>query len=440
MLTAKSMHPDINDLLTFLNSSPTAWHAVQEMSSQLLKEGFQKLYESECWNIQPGGRYFVARNDSSLCAFSVPNKAFFQAKLIGSHTDSPSFKLKPNAEFYKENMLMLGLETYGAPLITSWLNRDLGIAGRVIYVDAHGQVVQALVRLDQSPVVIPQLAIHLDRQVNENGLLLNKQEQLAAIAGLDSKGQRLQLPEKQSSHLERLLKEKIDYQDLLSTDLFLFPLEPARLMGFNQQMLAAYRLDNLGSVHAALKALIKTKDTPSNALRMSICWDNEEVGSQTAQGAGSPFLTQVLERITLSLKMPREDYLRLLTQSLCLSVDLAHAQHPNYGDKHEPRHGILMERGVVLKSNAQQRYASDAHSSAAIINLCKQHHIPLQKFVTRSDIPCGTTIGPIHASLTGMPTVDIGYPQLSMHSCRELIACEDHLALCKLLTVFFEQQ
>lgn len=427
------VHSEINDLLTFLNRSPTAWHAVQEMSAQLLKEGFQKLCESECWELQPGGRYFVWRNGSSLCAFIVPEARFSTVQLVASHTDSPSFKLKPNAEYYKENMLMLGLEMYGAPLITSWLNRDLGIAGRVVYLNPQGEMIQSLVRLDEHPVVIPQLAIHLDRQVNENGLLLNKQDQLAAIAALDSNTH----PFKKIAYIERLLKDKIDYQQLLSSDLFLFPLEPAALIGYNQQMIAAYRLDNLGSAHAALNALIKAKDTRSDALRMSIWWDNEEVGSETAQGAGSPFLAHALERISLALNMTREEYLRLSTQSLCVSVDLAHAQHPNYGDKHEPRHSILMERGIVLKSNAQQRYASNAFSSAILTNLCRQHNISVQNFVTRSDIPCGTTIGPIHAAATGMPTVDIGYPQLSMHSCRELIACEDHLDMCTLLTSFF---
>lgn len=418
----------IHELLNFIEQSPTSWHAVSAMEKRLSHHGFSHLDEKDEWHIQPGKGYYVTRNGSSLCAFVTPKKKPSTAKVVASHTDSPSFKLKPNPEFYKENMVMLGLEIYGSPLLTSWLNRDLGIAGRIVYTTRNKTVKESLVRIDKYPIVIPQLAIHLDRQANEQGPVLNKQEHLAALATLDET--------KKSSYLEKILKEEVDFHELLSTDLFLFPLDPPRLVGFHKEMISSYRIDSLGSVHAALTALIHNKKASENDLKMVVFWDNEEVGSSTAQGANSPFMTQVLERILLHLKLSREDYFRLIRKSLCVSVDLAHALHPNYPEKHEPRHPTLMDKGIVLKTNAQQRYASDAHSIGTIVALCNQHKIPFQKFVSRGDIPSGSTIGPIHATATGMPTVDIGCPQLSMHSCRELTSCNDHLNMCKLLSTY----
>lgn len=416
----------LNELLKFLDRSPTAWHAVENVETELKKAGFHQLQESETWTVKPGGKYYAIRNGSSLCAFVMPKKEIQSARIVAGHTDSPGFKLKPNAEFRKENMVMLGVEVYGGPLITSWLNRDLGIAGRVAFLDSHGTIQQTLVRLDKHPVVIPQLAIHLDRKVNEEGLLLNKQEQLAAIAALSNE------TEKAKSYLEVCLKEQFSFKELLSYDLFLFPLEPAAFVGFQQQMIAAYRIDSLMSVHGIVKAMCQADAVPNELKVVTLC-DNEEIGSETAQGAASPFLLQILERITIASAMSREDYLRLLRHSLCVSVDLAHAVHPNYSDRHEPRHPIKMQHGIAVKYNAQHRYASDALSAAPIIALCKKHNIPVQQFVARGDIAAGTTIGPIYAHTTGIPTVDIGSPQLSMHSCRELSSCQDYLDMATLL-------
>lgn len=420
-------------LLQFLNNSPTAWHAVSLCVQELKKQGFQELKEMDRWQLKAGGSYFIVRNGSSLCAFTLPTAALEQLQMAASHTDSPSLKLKPNAEFRKENMLMLGVEPYGAPLLASWLNRDLGIAGRVVFLDPKGVQREQLVRLSEAPVILPQLAIHLDRNVNENGLVLNKQEHLAVLAALEGKR-----PSKQP-YLERLLKKQLSIKELLAFDLFLYPLEEARLIGEGGQLLSSYRIDALVSVHAVLEGFLaglKSKK-PKNMIKMIAFWDNEEIGSHTAQGAGSPFVPQIIERLMLSMQLSREDYWRLLSRSACVSVDLAHAVHPNYADKHEPRHPLLLNGGIAVKSNAQQRYASDAHSSAAVIALCKKYKIPFQRYAARGDIPAGTTIGPIHAGLTGMPTVDIGPAQLSMHSCRELMAIKDYFVLADLLKHFF---
>jgi aspartyl aminopeptidase len=423
---------ETTNLLKFLNNSPTAWHAVANCVYDLKKEGFKELKEDEAWKIKPGGCYYVVRNGSSICAFVVPQKKPLSLRVVASHTDSPSFKLKPNAEFYKENMLMLGLEIYGAPMLASWLNRDLGIAGRVVFSDKKGETHEELVALTDSPVVIPQLAIHLDRNVNESGPVLNKQEHLAALVGVEKK------KKGSLSFLERSLQKTLPIKKLLSFDLFLYPLEEARLVGEENHLISAYRIDSLASVNAAMQAFLAASKPDKQIIKMAVFWDNEEIGSHTAQGAGSPFLPHVIERITLSLDLPREDYFQILSRSLCASVDLTHAVHPNYGDKHEPRHLMLLNQGIAIKTNAQHRYASDARSSAAIISLCLKHKIPFQRYAARSDIPCGSTVGPIHANLTGMSTVDIGCSQLSMHSCRELMGTEDHLYLCKLLKAFLE--
>lgn len=431
---SKNVAKQILDLLQFLNGAPTAWHAVDIVKQRLMKHNFTVLKEEDPWNLEPGKSYLVIRNGSSLCAFITPKNSLKAFRIIGSHTDSPSFKLKPNAEFRKENMIMIGVEIYGGPLLTSWLNRDLGIAGRIVFKDAKGKIQESLVNLKNHPVLIPQLAIHLDRTVNESGLILNKQEHLAALAALeDSKSSK----KDKGKYLEKLLKEAVEYKTLLSHDLFLYPLEPARLIGLHNEMISSYRIDSLNSVHAGMQAIEKAKPS-KDTLKMAIFWDNEEIGSDTAQGAGSPFLEHLLERINLALGQNREDFLRLFQASLCISVDLVHALHPNYGDRLEPRHLSLLNGGIVIKNSAQQRYATDARSAAIVVEACHKHKIPFQRFVSRGDIPAGTTIGPIAAHLLGMPTVDIGCSQLSMHSCRELTASEDHLHMCRLLTALLQ--
>lgn len=418
--------PIIQDLMSFLDAAPTAWHAVAALQSRLTQSGFLELSEREPWNIKPGQGYVVTRHGSSLCAFITPRHPPKAVRLLASHTDSPSFKLKPRSEIRKHHAILLGVEVYGSPLLSSWLNRDLGLAGQVIYTNSQGQIKESLVRLERYPVTIPQLAIHLDREVNERGLQLNRQEHLNALAGLESSFQ-------QASFIESILREELDFDQLLGHELLLFPLEKSRLMGYQQALLAAYRIDSLASVHAALTALLQHPDPLEEELKMIIFWDNEEVGSHTAQGAESPFFSQILERIVESFKGTREHYFCLINRSTCLSIDLAHALHPNYADKHDPQHQPILGRGVVLKSNAQQRYATSARSSVPVQMMAALRQLPLQRFVSRNDIPCGTTIGPLQACLTGMPTVDIGCGQLSMHSCRELMACQDHLDMCQLL-------
>lgn len=413
-------------LFEFITQSPTAWHAVDEVKRSLLKQGFEELLEQESWKLKSGGKYFVTRNGSSLTAFIIPNDKLKSLRIVASHTDSPALKLKPHSEFVVGNMTMLGVEVYGSPLLTSWLNRDLGLAGRVIFLDPQGNKKTALVNVKDSPLTIPQLAIHLDRSVNESGPVLNKQDHLSAVAGLATA---------KKNYLENQLSKVISFSKILSSDLFLYPLEKPSYIGYGKDLFAAYRIDSLVSVHAALQAFSNQQAHPQQ-MKMIVFWDNEEIGSNSCQGASSPFLPQMLERIAIGIGLSREEQLQLTSQSLCVSVDLAHATHPNYPEKHDALHRPWLNKGIVLKHNAQQRYATDAHSAAFVTEICHKHHIPLQHFVSRNDMPCGTTIGPIHANLTGMATVDIGCPQLSMHSSRELAGCQDYQDMCRFLNIF----
>lgn len=419
------INPEIQDLCTFLDESPTSWHAVESVSRRLSQHGFSELSEKTPWKLKRGGKYYVIRN-GSICAFILPKKHLESAHIVAAHTDSPALKLKPNAEYRKENMVLLGVEVYGGPLLTSWVNRDLGIAGRVFYNDDSG-IQEALVRIDDSPLVIPQLAIHLDREVNEKGLNLNKQEHLNAIATLTSS-----LDEKES-YLQEVISHEIKSKQILSADLFLYPIEPARLLGLKKELVASYRLDNLASVHAATVGMMKSV-TDNDTLNMVVFFDHEEVGSQSSQGAHSTFLGQCLERISLFFEQGREEFFCLLQNSFCISADLTHALNPNYSEKYDPRHRPLLGQGIAFKTNAQQRYASEAKLTAFMTWLCEHAELPVQKFVNRSDMLAGTTVGPITSSVLGISTIDIGYPQLSMHSIREVAACQDHLDMCRLMT------
>lgn len=425
----KAHEPLINDLVDFLDHSPTAWHAVEWSDHLLQAYGFQRLYENEAWKVQHGTAYYVVRNETSLCAFITPERLPRSARIAASHTDSPALKLKPNGEYRQYNMTMLNVEVYGSPLLTSWLNRDLGIAGSVIFTDLTGQIVRQTVTIDDILLTIPQLAIHLDREVNDKGLVLNRQEHLAAIAALNEG--------ENSPYIEGQLRRKIpSFDQLLGGDLFLYPREPAQFIGPQCEMLATYRYDNLGSVHACLRGLIETLAPASETLKMAILWDHEEVGSHTPQGAASPFFKETLERVMHQLSGSAEDVYRLNSESFCLSVDQAHGLHPNYPAKHDPRHAPLLGSGIAIKHNAQQRYATNSAGHALVKRLCQKHAIAWQEFVARGDMPCGSTIGPIHATATGIKTIDVGCPQLSMHGARELFACADHLSMCRLVEAF----
>ena len=422
----------LSDFKAFLDASPTSWHAVKEIGNRLAIREFHPLNETEKWHLELGEKYFVTRG-GALCAFFLPEVKPTQAIVLASHTDSPGLKLKPIPTHQKANMMQLGVEVYGSPLLSSWLNRDLTLAGRVVVTNSAGQVEEKLVHLDDALIFIPQLAIHLDREVNEKGLHLNKQDHLSPIIGLteDSNGH--------LNALEKLLRRHLSFHSLLSFELFLVPHEQARFVGLENEMLASYRIDNLTSAHAALNAIGFLEKPSHQKLQLVLFWDHEEIGSRTNEGAASPFLNDILNRIGYHLKLNAEEILMIKNRSLCISMDMAHALNPNYSKKYEPHHAPLLGKGIVIKYNADQKYASNALSAAFIVQACQVLNLPYQSYVCRSDLPCGSTVGPIIAQNTSINTVDIGCPQLSMHSIREVLATQDYLDMVRLLTHLLQE-
>jgi aspartyl aminopeptidase len=424
----------LEDFKAFLEASPTSWHAAREMGNRFAMRDFTPLNENEKWHLEPGKKYFIVRG-GSVCAFSLPKERVQKAVILASHTDSPALKLKPLPTFRVENMTLFRVEPYGAPLLSSWLNRDLAIAGRVV-TEGNGYVEERLVYLDDAICFIPQLPIHLDRDVNEKGLILNKHEHLCPIVGLS--GLREQSGDDQVNAVEKILRRHLSFHTLLSFELFLVPCEPPRFVGLNNEMISSYRLDNLSSAHAALSALA-VSEPAENTVQMAVFWDNEEIGSRTKDGAASPFLEEVLRRIHHSFESDLEDFFVLKHNSFCVSLDVAHAFNPNYPKKYDPQHMALLGKGIAIKQNADQKYASTAFAAAVIMRACHMLKLPYQSSVNRSDIPSGSTVGPIVAAETGITTIDIGCPQLSMHSTREVMACEDYLDMYRLLVYLLQE-
>jgi aspartyl aminopeptidase len=413
----------LEDFRAFLEAAPTAWHTVQEVGNRLALHDFIPLHEEEKWVLEKGKSYFVIRG-GAIIAFALPQETPREVRLVAAHTDSPGLKVKPQPEFTKENMTLFGVEVYGSPLLSSWLNRELGIGGRVFILNAQGEIEERTVFIDDAPLIIPQLAIHLDREVNEKGLILNKQQHLAPLLTLEK------------SDLEALLRRHLSFHTLLSFDLMLVPLESSGFVGAHNEMLASYRLDNLTSVHAATVALCSATKKAPHAIPMLAFWDHEEIGSRSSEGALSPLLSDLLARIGHALKLSQEELLILKNNSLCLSTDMAHGLHPNYANKHDPQHQPLLGKGIVLKYNADHKYATNGATAARVKQLCQEINISCQAFVVRSDLPCGSTVGPLFEQKLGIPTADLGCPQLSMHSARELIAWQDYIDLATLLTHF----
>ena len=325
----------LTDFKAFLDDSPTSWHAVKEIGNRLAIREFVPLNEEEKWHLERGKKYFIERG-GALCAFCIPESKPKQAIILAAHTDSPALKLKPQPGFLKENMTQFGVEVYGAPLLSSWLNRDLTLAGRVVVTNGSGEPEERLVFLDDTTLIIPQLAIHLDREVNEKGLQINKQEHLCPIVGLNEESQ------SPFDALEKLLRRHLSYHSLLSFELFLVPQEQAHFAGMENELLSSYRIDNLTGVHAALSAMGITKKPSKHVLQMALFWDNEEVGSRSKDGAGSPFLNDVLQRIGYSLEIDPEEVHILKSNSLCVSIDMAHALNPNIPKNMIPQHAPLL--------------------------------------------------------------------------------------------------
>ena len=432
------------DLLAFLAASPTPYHAVASTIARLTAASFRALDERDSWEALAPGRYYVVPSggdaESAIVAFVLPgapvSKGIRGFRIVGAHTDSPNLRLKPKPEYTKEGYLQLGVEVYGGALLNSWLDRDLSLAGRVLVRGADGAVASRLVRIDRALLRVPQLAIHLDRDVNEKGVQLNRQEHLAPVLGLAVTGDGASAADDLTGLVSTELG--IDRATVVALDLMLYDVVPPSVGGVRNELLFSARLDNLASCHAAITALVLAAPQAEGSDRVPVAalFDHEEVGSQSAAGAGSAFLPRVLERIALACG-GADAHHRALAGSLCVSADMAHALHPNYTDRHESRHRPVLNGGPVLKVNAQQRYATSARTGAMFQELCRAAEVPLQHYVARTDLPCGSTIGPITSTLLGIPTVDVGCAMLSMHSCREMAGTKDPEMMTRVLTRFY---
>jgi aspartyl aminopeptidase len=423
------------DLLSYIDASPSPFHAVRETARRLEAAGYRRVLEADDFGLRQGDRVYVVRDGASIAAFeigqSAPEESGF--RLIGAHTDSPTLRIKPQPEVVREGYRQLAVEVYGGALYSTWLDRDLSISGRVIVRSEAGGLDSHVLTLSRALVRIPNLAIHLNRGVNDS-LVLNAQQHLVPIVGLG---------DRQGFFLRDLIASELVREGVaarpetvLGWDLSLHGVEPSRLGGFDEELLFAPRLDNLAGCHSALSALLSASGERAHT-RGIVLFDHEEVGSQSARGAGSVFLRSLLARVLEAYGPFSETRLaRAVSRSVLVSSDMAHGVHPNYPDRHEPGHRPILGQGPVVKSNANQGYSTDGETWALLEKLAAQSDTKLQRFVVRSDLGCGSTIGPISAARLGMRCVDVGNPMLSMHSSREMAATSDVEPMIRLLSAF----
>lgn len=417
-------------LFEYIGKSPTQFHAVENLGDMFERAGFTRLYEKDTWHLDTGGRYFIKRNNSSIIAFTCGGKKFVKTgiRMVGAHTDSPGLKIKPRPELINKSYLRLGVEVYGSPLLSTWFDRELSIAGRVTYVDEQGgpgaKIKSTLIDFKHPVVVIPNLAIHLDRDAN-NGKTINKQKDLPPL---------LMLSENDDGNLFRALlsfrlKKKgvvLKADTDIEYDLMLYDVNIPVFTGMNREFITSGRLDNLVSCYCGAASLIENEGAFPGLL---VCSDHEEVGSISTSGAAGTFLKSVTRRLCPD----PEHFGQMVDRSLMVSADNAHSVHPNFSDKYDDNHSPVINRGPVIKVNANQRYATDSQTNTAFRYLCRKADVPIQDFVVRSDLPCGSTIGPVTAGGIGIKTIDTGIPMLAMHSIRETAGNQDAYSLYRVL-------
>ncbi|WP_087720488.1 M18 family aminopeptidase [Salinicola salarius] len=422
----------IDRLIDFLQCSPSPWHATANLAARLEAAGYRSLKETDGWQLAPGDKCYVTRNDSSLIALQLPESPLDALRMVGAHTDSPALRLKPQPAIVNKGWLQLGVQVYGGALLAPWFDRDLGLAGRVHVRRADGRLQGLLLNVAEPIAIIPSLAIHLDREAN-SGRALNPQTQMAPLC----------LQGGEAPDFDHLLKQWIEREhaievaDIVDFELGFYDVQPPARVGINREMIASARLDNLLSCFIGVEALLAA-DGQQGAL--FVANDHEEVGSASACGAQGPFLADVLRRVNAALGEPGDEgFVRLIQRSLMISCDNAHAVHPNFADKHDANHGPSLNAGPVIKVNASQRYATNSATAALFQDICREADVPVQQFVTRADMGCGSTIGPITATELGVPTIDVGVPQFGMHSIRETAGTRDPQYLVRALTTFFNR-
>ena len=431
-------------LLEFINGSKTAFQAAYQIIKRLDKEGYKELQECDEWSLEKGGKYYVVKNDSAVIAFEVGSGDIEKDgfRLIGAHTDSPGFRIKPNPEMSVEgHYIKLNTEVYGGPILSTWFDRPLSIAGRVTLKSKNPFKPEVrLLDINKPVLIIPNIAIHMNRSVNE-GYSYNKQKDTLPLFTIkDENAESVRFAKEKlekDGYLLNLIAEelKVNTSDILDFDLFLYEYAEGCLTGLNNEFISVGRLDDLWMVYAGLRALLDSNKIA--ATKVLVALDNEEIGSLTSQGANSSILDTMLERIALGLSKNREEYKRALSNSVMISADLAHAIHPNYTEKCDPTSKPLLGMGPVLKIAASGSYSTDSYASAIFKGICEKAGVPCQVFVNRSDLRGGTTIGPITAGKLNIPVIDMGAPLLSMHSIRELASVKDNEYTIKAFTEFF---
>ena len=430
-----------NDLFSFLDASPTPYHAVQNQIALLESYGFECLSEAESWSLESGGRYYVTRNGCSIIAFVYGQNSLLETgiRMLGAHTDSPCLKVKPNAEIISQSYLKLGVEVYGGVLLNPWFDRDLSLAGKIVYQDNKKNIKSCLIDFKKPVATIPSLAIHLDREANKKRNI-NSQTDIPPVLMViennasDSK----ETSDSQPLTLIDILQQQVEkqYDDLtinhiLDFELSFYDSQNASYIGLKEDFIASSRLDNLLSCFTGTQALMRADNQGTSLL---VCSDHEEVGSASTAGAQGPFLKSVLERLAGSA----ESLTRIVDQSMMISADNAHGIHPNFADKHDANHGPIINQGPVIKVNANQRYASTCETAAVFKVLAETAQVPVQSFVVRTDMGCGSTIGPIAAAEIGVKTLDVGVPTFAMHSIRELCGDKDAWYLFSVLQKYFD--
>ena len=413
-------------LLKFIEKSPTAFQAVTEMTKRLDKEGFEELKEEDHWKLKKGGNYYVTRNHSAIIAFSIPQKPVWKFHIMASHSDSPSLKIKENPEIEVENAyIKLNVERYGGMILSPWFDRPLSVAGRLI-VRQDGKIREKMVAVDRDLLVIPNLAIHMNREVNYGYKYNVQKDMLPLFSDKEGKGRFMETVAEAA---------EVKTEDILGHDLFLYDRTPGTLWGVNEEFVSAPRLDDLQCAFTSMKGFLAAENEQN--INVYACFDNEEVGSGTKQGAASTFLYDVLWRMNKALGKNEEEFYRAVAGSFMLSCDNAHAVHPNYRQKTDVTNCVYMNDGIVIKSHAGQKYTSDAVSVAVFRMICEKAGVPLQYFANRSDEAGGSTLGNIAMTQVSMNTVDIGLPQLAMHSAYETAGVKDTEYMVKAVETFY---
>ena len=416
----------VEELFQFIENSPSCFHAIETIRKKLNAEGFIELVEGRSWQIEKGKKYYVTRNLSSIIAFKIPENDFKNFHIVASHSDSPTFKIKENAEIEVNNKYVkLNTEKYGGMICSTWFDRPLSIAGRILV--KEGNLVKThLVNIDKDLVIIPNLAIHMNRAVND-GYKYNAQIDMLPLYGDNTSKGSLMKTVAQSVGVEE--------DSILGTDLFLYNRMRGTKIGANSEYISSPRLDDLECAYASLSAFLS--ETNSNSASVYCVFDNEEVGSGTKQGADSTLLYDVLRRINMCLGNSEEDYYKLIASSFMVSADNAHALHPNYSDKSDPTNKVYINDGIVIKYNANQKYTTDAVSASIFKSICDSVNVPYQTFINRSDILGGSTLGNISNAHVSLNTIDIGLAQLAMHSTYETAGAKDVTYLIEALKAFY---